>query len=188
MFVLFQISDVNKLAETGKVKVVIDKVNGKIKLQGLLSNVSDAVSEANDIIRLADHAKQTGQIEKIVTDMVQWYYLEEDKAKNKTTLKEYPPEVNLILETALKDQKSMVSFYSQDGSKYVIDLNSYEEYPEDDPTDLVQVLRKSKLKGKEREIYKKQMKYTAVNSSPILSNFWLYVHHVYFIIILLCFM
>ena len=64
MFVLFQISDVNKLAETGKVKVVIDKVNGKIKLQGLLSNVSDAVSEANDIIRSADHAKQTGQIEK----------------------------------------------------------------------------------------------------------------------------
>jgi hypothetical protein len=46
--------------------------NGKIKLQGLLSNVSDAVSEANDIIRSADHAKQTGQIEKIVTDMVQW--------------------------------------------------------------------------------------------------------------------
>jgi hypothetical protein len=67
------------------VKVVIDKVNGKIKLQGLLSNVSDAVSEANDIIRSADHAKQTGQIEKIVTDMVQWYYLEEDKAKNKKT-------------------------------------------------------------------------------------------------------
>jgi hypothetical protein len=47
----------------------------------------------------------------------------------------------------------MVSFYSQDGSKYVIDLNSYEEYPEDDPKDSVQVLRKSKIKGKEREIY-----------------------------------
>jgi hypothetical protein len=103
MFVLFQISDVNKLAETGKVKVVIDKDKGQIKLQGLLSNVSDAVSEANDIIRSADHAKQTGQIEKIVTDMVRWYYLEEDKAKNKTALKEYPPEFNLILETALKD-------------------------------------------------------------------------------------
>lgn len=171
MFVLFQISDVNKLDETGTVKVVIDKDKGQIKLQGLISNVSDAVSEANDIIRSADHAKQTGQIEKIVTDMVQWYYLEEDKTKNKKTLKEYPPEVNLILETALKDQKKMVSFYSQDGSKYVIDLNSYEEYPEDDPKDSVQVLRKSKLKGKECEIYKKQMKYTAVNSSPILSGY-----------------
>jgi hypothetical protein len=52
-----------------------------------------------------------------------------------------------------------------------LDLNSYEEYPEDDPKDSVQVLRKSKLKGKECEIYKKQMKYTAVNSSPILSGY-----------------
>jgi len=155
MFVLFPVSDINKLAETGKVKVVIDKDKGEIKLQGLINNVSDAVSEANDIIRSADHTKQTKQKAKIVTDMVQWYYLEEDKAKKKTTLKEYPSEVNLILETALKDQKPTASFYSQDESKYIIDLNSYEEYPADDPKDSVQVLRKSKLVGKEREIYKK---------------------------------
>lgn len=147
--------------------------------------MSDAVSEANEIIRSADREKQTKQKAKIVTDMVQWYYMEQDKAKNKTTLKEYPSEVNLILETALKDQKPTASFYSHDGSKYIVDLNSYEEYPDDDPTDSVKVLRKSKLVGKELEIYTKKKKYIAVNSSPILSNFWLYVHHIYFIIILL---
>lgn len=166
MFVLFKISDVHKLAKTGKVKVVIDKDKGEIKLQGLINNVSDAVSEANDIIRSAELARQTKLKAKIVTDMVQWYYMEEDKAKNKKTLKEYPSEINLILETALKDQKPIASFYSQDGTKYIIDLNSYEEYPADDPKDSVQVLRKSKLVGEELEIlvYKKQMKYTAVNS------------------------
>lgn len=118
--------------------------------------MSDAVSEANEIIRSADREKQTKQKAKIVTDMVQWYYMEQDKAKNKTTLKEYPSEVNLILETALKDQKPTASFYSHDGSKYIVDLNSYEEYPDDDPTDSVKVLRKSKLVGKELEIYKKK--------------------------------
>jgi hypothetical protein len=51
---------------------------------------------------------------------------------------------------------------------YVLGLNSYEEYPEDDPKDSVQVLRKSKIKGKEREIYKKQMKYTAVDKKNCL--------------------
>jgi hypothetical protein len=41
----------------------------------------------------------------------------------------------------LKDQKPKVSFYSQDGSEYIIDLNSYEEYPANDPNDRIIILK-----------------------------------------------
>ncbi|CAG2232384.1 PARP10_14_15 [Mytilus edulis] len=101
------------------------------------------MEHANHIIKTAEQAKQTRQKAKLVTDMVQWHYMSEDKGEKK--LVEYPPEVNLILEIALKDQKTDASFYDQNGNRYIVDFNSYEEYPADDPTDKVQVLRKSKL-------------------------------------------
>lgn len=103
------------------------------------------MEHANHIIKTAEQAKQTRQKAKLVTDMVQWHYMSEDKGEKK--LVEYPPEVNLILETTLKDQKTDASFYDQNGNRYIVDFNSYEEYPADDPTDKVQVLRKSKLVG-----------------------------------------
>ncbi|XP_052088539.1 protein mono-ADP-ribosyltransferase PARP14-like isoform X3 [Mytilus californianus] len=138
-----QINEVKKLEATGKVEVTVDTSKGEMRLRGFTKHVSDAIEQANDIIKTAEQAKQTRQKAKLVTDMVQWHYMEEDKGEKK--LVEYPPEVNLILETALKDQKKDASFYDQNGNKYVVDFNSYEEYPADDPTDKVQVLRKSKL-------------------------------------------
>ncbi|CAG2200839.1 PARP10_14_15 [Mytilus edulis] len=67
------------------------------------------------------------------------------KKTRKKKLFEYPSDVNLILESALKEQKTEASFSDTNGNKYIVDLNAYEEYPADDPTDKVQVLRKSKL-------------------------------------------
>ena len=47
----------------------------------------------------------------------------------------------------MKDQKKNVSFNDADGFEYIIDLDDYVEFPADDPTDKVKVLRKSKLVG-----------------------------------------
>ncbi|CAC5424291.1 Protein mono-ADP-ribosyltransferase PARP15 [Mytilus coruscus] len=138
-----RINEVKKLEATDKVDVTVDTGKGEITLRGFTKHVSDAMEHANHIIKTAEQAKQTRQKAKLVTDMVQWHYMEEDKGEKK--LVEYPPEVNLILETALKDQKTDASFYDQNGNRYVVDFNSYEEYPADDPTDKVQVLRKFKL-------------------------------------------
>lgn len=155
LFCVFQIlslrsylqkSEVKNLEASGKIKVTLDTTKGEIKIRGLKHHISEAFDEVHDIIRDAERAKQTMQKAKLVTDMVQWYFMEEDKGKKK--LVEYPPDVNLILESALKDQKTEASFSDTNGNKYIVDLNAYEEYPADDPTDIVQVLRKSKLVGK----------------------------------------
>ncbi|VDI32296.1 poly [ADP-ribose] polymerase 10/14/15 [Mytilus galloprovincialis] len=138
-----QKSEVKNLEASGKIKVTLDTTKGEIKIRGLKHHISEAFDEVHDIIRDAERAKQTMQKAKLVTDMVQWYFMEEDKGKKK--LVEYPPDVNLILESALKDQKTEASFSDTNGNKYIVDLNAYEEYPADDPTDIVQVLRKSKL-------------------------------------------
>ncbi|CAG2237683.1 PARP10_14_15 [Mytilus edulis] len=142
-FTLDQINEVKKLEATDKVEITVDTGKGEITLRGFTKHVSEAMEHANHIIKTAEQAKQTKQKAKLVTDMVQWHYMSEDKGEKK--LVEYPPEVNLILEIALKDQKTDASFYDQNGNRYIVDFNSYEEYPADDPTDKVQVLRKSKL-------------------------------------------
>ncbi|XP_071137980.1 protein mono-ADP-ribosyltransferase PARP14-like isoform X2 [Mytilus edulis] len=138
-----QKSEVKNLEASGKIKVTLDTTKGEIKIRGLKHHISEAFDEVHHIIRDAERAKQTMQKAKLVTDMVQWYYMEEDKGKKK--LVEYPSDVNLILESALKEQKTEASFSDTTGNKYIVDLNAYEEYPADDPTDKVQVLRKSKL-------------------------------------------
>ncbi|XP_052088524.1 protein mono-ADP-ribosyltransferase PARP14-like isoform X2 [Mytilus californianus] len=138
-----QKSEVKNLEASGKIKVTLDTSKGEIKIRGLKHHISDAFNEVHHIIRDAETAKQTMQKAKLVTDMVQWYYMEEDKGKKK--LVEYPSDVNLILESALKDQKTQASFSDTNGNKYIVDLNAYEEYPADNVNDKVQVLRKSKL-------------------------------------------
>ncbi|XP_076078270.1 protein mono-ADP-ribosyltransferase PARP14-like isoform X1 [Mytilus galloprovincialis] len=138
-----QKSEMKNLEAAGKIKVTIDTNKGEIKIRGLKHHISEAFDEVHHIIRDAETAKQTMQKAKLVTDMVQWYYMEEDKGKKK--LVEYPSDVNLILESALKEQKTVASFFDTNGNKYIVDLNAYEEYPADNVNDKVQVLRKSKL-------------------------------------------
>lgn len=79
------------------------------------------------------------------TNMIQWYYIEDDSKTEK--LAAYPPDVNFILETALKDQKHNASYVDQNGNRYVVDFNSYTEHPEDNQYDTVKVVRKSKHFG-----------------------------------------
>ncbi|CAC5424295.1 Protein mono-ADP-ribosyltransferase PARP15 [Mytilus coruscus] len=141
-----QIAEVKKLEQTDKVTVTVDKTNEKITIKGMTKFVATAMDKVNDIIRKAEQGKQNIQKATLVKDIAQWYFMDDDNGK--TELKEYPDDVTVILETALMKQQPQASFFDSDGNKYIVDFDSYEEYPAADPTDTVKVLRKSKLVDK----------------------------------------
>ncbi|VDI82837.1 Ca-activated chloride channel homolog [Mytilus galloprovincialis] len=135
-----------KLEETCEVEIEFNKKIGCINVRGLIENLSNAIDEVHKIIRDLDRQKQKQQQHaKIVPDMVQWYFFSIEDTGQK--LEEYPQEVNLILEQAFKKHEPQAFFLNNSGNKYVVDFNTYEEFPEDDPSDTVVVLRKSKLTG-----------------------------------------
>ncbi|VDI06302.1 poly [ADP-ribose] polymerase 10/14/15 [Mytilus galloprovincialis] len=101
------------------------------------------MDEVHKILRDFDRQRQKQQHAKLVADMVQWYFISVEDTGQK--LEEYPAEVNLLLEQALKNNEPQAFFLDNSGNKYIVDFNTYEEYPEDDPSDTVAVLRKSKM-------------------------------------------
>ncbi|CAC5406006.1 unnamed protein product [Mytilus coruscus] len=84
-----------------------------------------------------------------MNDQVQWFFKEIDQT-GKQFLQEYPDLINMHLENAHRgiSGRSDVDFEAS-GVKYVIDLNTMKEYPVNDPTDTVEVIRREKLKDAE---------------------------------------
>ncbi|CAG2240039.1 PARP10_14_15 [Mytilus edulis] len=141
-----QIAEAKKLEQTDKVAVNVDKTNEKITIKGMTKFVATAMDKVNDIVRKAEQGKQNIQKATLVKDIAQWYFMDDNNGK--TELKEYPDDVTVILETALMKQEPQAFFLDNGGNKYIVDFDSYEEYPASDPTDTVKVLRKSKLVDK----------------------------------------
>ncbi|CAG2248584.1 PARP10_14_15 [Mytilus edulis] len=138
-----QIDALKFIGKSENVEIHVDKRNKEIVLTGIIDNISSAMSATNKIIKTAIEEKQLNQKAKLVTDMVQWSFVEEKNGKK--TFVEFPHDVNLLLEEAFKDNSSKVTFLASDGSKMIIDLTSYKMFPEDDPTDENGIIRKTKL-------------------------------------------
>lgn len=137
---------VKKLEAAGRITTSLDIIKGEIKIRGFKHHIAEAFDAVHHIIRGAEMAQQSKQKAKVFTENVQWYYMEDEKGKK--TLVEYPSDINMILEIALKEQKTQTSFFDAHAIRYDVDLNAYEENPSDNPSDKVQVLRKFKLVGK----------------------------------------
>ena len=145
MHFVFQEGRIKKLEDTCEVDIELHKRLGRIVIRGLPENLSEAVGDVHKIILDVDRQKQKHQHAQLVKDMVQWYFISvEDTGQ---TLEEYPPEVNLTLEQALKNNDPQAFFLDNNGNKYIVDFTTYEEFPENDPMDIVAVLRKSKMTG-----------------------------------------
>ena len=142
---VFQEGKIMKLKDTCEVDIELHKRLGRIMIRGLPENLSEAVDHVHKIIRDVDRQKQKHEHAQLVKDMVQWYFISVEATGQK--LEEYPPEVNLTLEQALKNNDPQAFFLDNSGNKYIVDFTAYEEFPEDDPTDTVKVLRKSKMTG-----------------------------------------
>ncbi|VDI00521.1 Hypothetical predicted protein [Mytilus galloprovincialis] len=138
-----QEAKIMKLEETCEVEIEFNRRIGRIKVRGLIENLSEAMDKVHKISRDLDRQKQKQNHAKLVADMVQWYVISVEDTGQK--LEGYPAEVNLLLEQAFLNNEPQAFFLDNSGNKYIVDLTNYEEYPEDDPSDTVAVLRKSKM-------------------------------------------
>ena len=71
-----------KLNEGGRVEFQVDTNVGEIRVKGMKHYVSDAVGLVNEIISDVEREKQMRQRAKLVTDIVQWYYMDKDDKGN----------------------------------------------------------------------------------------------------------
>lgn len=105
----------------------------------------NASEKIHHVIRKAEFLQQEKQAAEMLADIVEWSFLNRGNIHSK--LEKYPPNINLQLEKAYRKQKSKASFCDPQGFKFIVDLATYEEYPESDPSDSVKVFRKSKIDG-----------------------------------------
>lgn len=135
--------EIIRLRENG-VDVLVEKRVGQIQLHGLLEDVMNASDQVYKVIRHAEKNRQEEQAAELTVSMVEWCFLDNTCSND---LIKYPPDINLQLEKALRFQESRTSFLDAQGKRYIVDLTTYEEYPEDDISDIVKVIRRSKLNG-----------------------------------------
>ncbi|XP_078312815.1 protein mono-ADP-ribosyltransferase PARP14-like [Crassostrea virginica] len=137
-----QMLELQNLSMGHEVEVEIDKNQGKIVLMGARDQISAASDCAQKIFRNADSYMQTKAQAKLVSDMVQWSYIDTDGTNS---LKEYPLEINLTIETAYRNQEKEARFSDENGTEYIINFSNMEEYPSDDVKDVASVIRRDKM-------------------------------------------
>nr|XP_022324016.1 zinc-binding protein A33-like [Crassostrea virginica] len=135
--------EIIRLRQNG-VDVSVEKRVGQIRLHGLLDDVINASEKVYKVIRDAEKNLQEKQAAELLASMVEWCFLDTTDSNNLTV---YPPNISMQLEKAFVNQETKVSFLDDQGKKYIVDLTTYEEYPEDDTRDIVKVIRRSKLDG-----------------------------------------
>ncbi|XP_063432104.1 protein mono-ADP-ribosyltransferase PARP14-like [Mytilus trossulus] len=130
------------------IKICINKKTSQLVLEGLKSHIIDALNKIHGWLSKFRHRRFCEEEAKIMNDQVQWFFKEIDQ-HGKQLLTPYPDLINMHLENAHRgtSKRSDVDFYSASGDKYIIELNTMKEYPVNDPTDTVEVIRREKLKG-----------------------------------------
>jgi len=137
--------ELQKIEDDMKIEVKIEKRLGRIQLHGLQGNLMRASEKINDLIRNAIKKQHSEQERELISKMVSWCFIEvTDKGQE---VEEYPPEINRTLEMAYRQQETNASFQDNHGNIYLVDLDSFEEYREDVPTDRVKVIRRNKMEG-----------------------------------------
>ena len=126
-------------------EVEIFQDQGKVFLSGLKDDIFAASDTVYNILREADRCFQYKLQKNLVSDYVQWYYIDTDDKKE---LVEYPGHINLVIEKAYRTHKDKeVKFSDSLGTEYIINFNNMEEYPSDDKTDVATVTRRDKIES-----------------------------------------
>ncbi|XP_052076128.1 protein mono-ADP-ribosyltransferase PARP14-like [Mytilus californianus] len=138
-----QIEDLQQILGGSGVEISLKKNLGRIKITGLPENITHALQEIYTFLRRTEEMRHAEEHAKFVSEMVQWCYMEVDIDGEK--LIDYPSQINLLLEQAVRNNKATAEFHDDKGNKYIVDFNSYEEYLESKPSEAVKVIRRNKL-------------------------------------------
>nr|XP_034317327.1 protein mono-ADP-ribosyltransferase PARP14 isoform X2 [Crassostrea gigas] len=132
------------LKDRFQIDVNIDKDKGMAFLHGTKDDISAASDVYHRIIREAERGLQEGLQAKLISDYVQWYFVDNSNGKNE--LIEYTGNINLKIEKAYRNQDKEVKFTDDGGTEFVINFKDMEEYPTVDKTDVTTVTRRDKIK------------------------------------------
>ncbi|XP_061194416.1 protein mono-ADP-ribosyltransferase PARP14-like [Saccostrea echinata] len=139
---LEQMKALKNLEDEFDVEINIDRDGGIVTLLGTSESLLDATSYVKDMLRNVDRNKLEAEY---VSDVVMWYYVDNSDGKNE--LCDYPKNINLLVEKAYSNKQPDVKFLDVQGTQYTIDFSSMVEYPSDDPTDVLTVTRRDKIKA-----------------------------------------
>ncbi|XP_046549029.1 protein mono-ADP-ribosyltransferase PARP14-like [Haliotis rubra] len=143
-----QIDKLNKLQHQHGVQMNVNRHMGRIRVTGLLSNVSDACNSIYQMIREVDKEINEQQYAEELQKVVQWYYIETDEETANNVMTKYDLLTNAVLEKAFK--KGQTKKVEHDG--VVFDFNDWVEYPVDDDQDQVKIIRKDFVKGSSSKV------------------------------------
>ncbi|XP_067657069.1 protein mono-ADP-ribosyltransferase PARP14-like [Haliotis asinina] len=143
-----QIDKLIKLQHQYGVDISVNKHMGRIKVTGLLSNVSDAYNAIYQTIREVEKDIDEQQYAEELQKVVQWYYIETEEETANNVMREYDALTNAVLEKAFK--KGQTKKLVHEG--VVFDFNDWIEYPVDDNDDQVQIIRKDLVKGSSSKV------------------------------------
>lgn len=139
-----QMEALNDLKERFHIDINIDKDYGMAFLYGTKDEISAASDAYHKIILDAERNVQDDLQAKLISDYVQWYFVDNSDGKNE--LNAYPSNMNLIIEKAYRNQDKEVRFMDDGGTEFTINFNDMEEYPTVDKTDVATVTRRDKIK------------------------------------------
>ncbi|XP_062610602.1 protein mono-ADP-ribosyltransferase PARP14-like [Saccostrea cucullata] len=139
-----QVNALHNLKQKFDIDVTIDKEKGVVTLHGTNEALLEAADHVHGLLRDADRSKQAKLEAELVSDIVQWYFVDNSDGQNE--LLAYPKNINLLVEKAYRNKQPDVKFTDQAGTEYTINFNNMEEYPSDDPTDVTTVTRRDKIK------------------------------------------
>ncbi|KAL3864673.1 hypothetical protein ACJMK2_006335 [Sinanodonta woodiana] len=135
-----QVSRLQRLAQQWEIQITVDPKIGRITIEGVADGIMKVSDGIHRLIREADKKEQDKRSAELLKRIVQWHYIE--ITTESSELREYPADVNLLIENAYKDQKPFVTFFTNDGEEFKIDFNKMEEFSIKDPNDTVTVVRK----------------------------------------------
>ncbi|XP_060577876.1 uncharacterized protein LOC132734976 isoform X2 [Ruditapes philippinarum] len=138
-----QIMEIKNVAMKHHLDVKVDSSKGIIQISGISANVSKAADNIHRILRHAVTVEQEKKTAKLMINLVQWSYMENEDIGQ--TLKRYDKELNYKIESAYLSKADCVKFRA-DKVNYVLDFAKMEEYPEDDQTDTIIVIRRDLVK------------------------------------------
>ncbi|XP_062600982.1 uncharacterized protein LOC134262621 [Saccostrea cucullata] len=137
-----QMKALMNLKDEFDVEINIDTQRKIVTLFGTNDSLLDATSYVKDVLRNVDRNKLEAEY---ISDVVTWYFVDNSDGKNE--LCGYPKDINLLVEKAYRNKRPDVQFPDEHGTQYTIDFSKMEEYPSDDPNDVVTVTRRDRIQG-----------------------------------------
>ncbi|XP_046555591.1 protein mono-ADP-ribosyltransferase PARP14-like isoform X2 [Haliotis rubra] len=135
---------IRKLSLKHSISVDFDPMTGEVKLEGLKSDVMDAMvsvhTTCNDILL----QKQRDEKAKLISSYVRWEYTH---VSGTGAISHYDKFINQKIEKAYMAKKDFLYLPVIDGNEYVLDFKKMEEIDRNNQEDRVRVIRKDLTEG-----------------------------------------